>query len=160
MQASEKFMKEKIERYENYLNEVLRKDLEKCLEARDKIYTEQADYLALRTSILTIRDSGLKKHEPLNTKVDLGCNFYCQAEIANPDRIMVAVGLGYFLDMSLEEALQFVNTKDKELSDRAEQLTKTSVKIKAEIKLMICGLKELQNVSVEDGRAKHRDIFA
>ena len=28
MQASEKFMKEKIERYENYLNEVLRKDLE------------------------------------------------------------------------------------------------------------------------------------
>ena len=42
---------EKVQRYENFLNERLRGDLRKCLEQRDKIYEEQAEFLALRNSI-------------------------------------------------------------------------------------------------------------
>ena len=42
---------EKVQRYETFLNERLRGDLRKCLEQRDKIYEEQAEFLALRNSI-------------------------------------------------------------------------------------------------------------
>ena len=43
---------------------------------RDKIYQEQAEYLALRNSINAIKISDLVPGEPMKTKVDLGCNFY------------------------------------------------------------------------------------
>ena len=69
----------KIARYETFLNETLRTDLKKTLELRDKIYSEQAEYLALRNSINAIKLGDLVEGEPLKTKVDLGCNFYCQA---------------------------------------------------------------------------------
>jgi hypothetical protein len=41
----------KIEKYEAYLNETLRRDLRLCLEQRDRIYTEQADLLGKDTRI-------------------------------------------------------------------------------------------------------------
>ena len=40
----------KIARFETFLNETLRTDLKRTLELRDKIYEEQAEYLALRNS--------------------------------------------------------------------------------------------------------------
>ena len=72
---------DKVQRYETFLNERLRGDLRKCLEQRDKIYEEQAEYLALRNSIQAIKTAELVPGEPLKTKVDLGCNFYCQVKM-------------------------------------------------------------------------------
>ena len=40
---------EKITRYENFLNETLKKDLFSAMEARDRVYEEQAEYLKLKT---------------------------------------------------------------------------------------------------------------
>eukprot|EP00088_Acartia_fossae_P037578 TRINITY_DN3878_c0_g1_i10.p1 TRINITY_DN3878_c0_g1~~TRINITY_DN3878_c0_g1_i10.p1 ORF type:complete len:180 (-),score=27.56 TRINITY_DN3878_c0_g1_i10:72-560(-) len=159
-ESERKELEKKITRYETHLNEVLRKDLEKCLELRDKIYTEQAEFLALRNSITTIKEAGLKENETLHTKVDLGCNFYCQAEVESPQRIMVAVGMGFFLEMTLDEALQYVSRKEKELTEKAEELTTQSINIKANIKLVICGLKELQSISTEPSRQQFRDVFS
>ncbi len=47
----------------------------------------------------------------MKTKVDLGCNFYCQANIEDPSRIFVEIGLGFYLELTLDEAEKFVNTK-------------------------------------------------
>ena len=44
-------IKDKIQQYEEFLNETLRTDLKKLLEDRDKIYEEQAEFLSLRNSI-------------------------------------------------------------------------------------------------------------
>ena len=44
-------IKDKIQQYEEFLNETLRNDLRKLLEDRDKIYEEQAEFLSLRNSI-------------------------------------------------------------------------------------------------------------
>jgi len=151
----------KIEKYESHLNETLRKDLQTCLELRDKIYTEQAEFLALRNSIMAIREAQLAKGEPLKTKVDLGCNFYCEARVDDPSRIMISVGMGFFLEMTLTEALEFIKKKDDGLTREAEALTQQATKVKANIKLVILGLKELQNINLE-GPKKPRniDIFA
>ena len=150
----------KVAQYETFLNETLRTDLKNTLTLRDKIYQEQAEYLALRNSINAIKLADLVTGEPLKTKVDLGCNFYCQARVADPTKIFVSVGLGFFLELSLDEALEFIKKKDKELSKEAIKLTNDCAKLKANIKLVIGGLQELQQISGEgEGpRKQQRDI--
>ena len=48
---------EKITRYETFLNETLKKDLFSVMEARDRVYEEQAEYLKLKTVIEKISAS-------------------------------------------------------------------------------------------------------
>merc|ERR1712179_100283 len=148
----------KVAQYETFLNETLRTDLKNTLTLRDKIYQEQAEYLALRNSINAIKLAELVPGEPLKTKVDLGCNFYCQARIPDPTKIFVSVGLGFFLELSLDEALEFIKKKDTELSKEANKLTSDCAKLKANIKLVIGGLQELQQISGEGPRKPQRDI--
>ena len=87
---------DKVIKYETFLSERLRPDLKDALEERDKLYAETAEFLALKNSIEAIKASYLQPGEPLKTKVDLGSNFYCQAIVPNPGRILVEVGLGMF----------------------------------------------------------------
>ena len=87
-------LKLKITKYEEFLSDQLRPDLKSLLEERDKVYLETAEFLALKSSIEAIKASKLCPGEPLKTKVDLGCNFYCQAVVPIPGRILVSVGLG------------------------------------------------------------------
>ena len=73
--SADKDIADKVAQYETFLNETLRTDLKSTLTIRDKIYQEQAEYLALRNSINAIQLVELVPGEPLKTKVDLGCNF-------------------------------------------------------------------------------------
>jgi hypothetical protein len=72
----------------------------------------------------------------------------------------MAVGLGFFLEMTLPEALLFIEKRDGQLSAAAGQLTKKAAHIKASVKLVIGGLQELQNIRGEGPRQPVRDIFA
>ena len=150
----------KVAQYETFLNETLRNDLKRTLTERDKIYQEQAEFLALRNSINAIKLAELQPGEPLKTKVDLGCNFYCQARVADPTKIFVSIGLGFFLELTLDEALKFIEKKYTELSAEADKLTNDCAKLKANIKLVIGGLQELQNINPEGPRKPQRDICA
>lgn len=157
---TEKDIEEKILQYETFLNDTLKSDLRKLHNERDKVFEEQAEFLALKNSIIAIQAAGLKEGEPLKTKMDLGCNFYAQAEVPNPQMIFVSVGLGFFAELTLDEALAFIEKKDKQLAGKAEAFTKDSIKAKANIKLVVGGLQELQKISLEEGRKPQRDIFA
>ena len=98
--------------------------------------------------------------EPLKTKVDLGSQFYCQARVEDPTKICVSVGLGFFLELSLDEALQFLTKKDAALSKEAEKLTDDCSQLKANMKLVLGGLQELQNLETREPRRPQRDIFS
>ena len=50
----------KIVQYETFLNEKLKPDLNLILTERDKLYSDIAEYLALKSSIETIQASKLK----------------------------------------------------------------------------------------------------
>ncbi|XP_070559062.1 protein UXT-like [Ptychodera flava] len=135
----------KVLEYERFVNEVLRADLRKVYESRDKLYSQISEYLQLRTVIEKIQESELEKNG-LKTRVDLGCNFYVQATVPDASRIFVAVGFGFFVEFTLPEALRFIEKKIKLLTEQTEKLTKDSAKIKAHIKLVLEGLKELQGI--------------
>lgn len=142
-------VKDKVLKYETFLNEQLRPDLKAILEQRDKIYCETAEYLALKNSLVAVNSADLKPGQPLKVQVDLGCNFYARANVAEPQKVFVDIGLDFYLEQSPDEALAFIEKKTKVLEAKADALTKDASKIKANIKLVLHGLRELQNLSQE-----------
>ncbi|CAJ1085653.1 protein UXT [Xyrichtys novacula] len=152
--SAEGHVEQKVLQYEHFINEVLRRDLQKVLEQRDSVYEKISQYLQLKNTIQTLQESGLQQ---LKTEVDLGCNFYVQAEVEDSSRIFVAVGYGFFVEMTHDEALRFIEKKTSQLTAFTEQLTKDSAKIKANIRMVLEGLRELQGFS--DLPESRRDVF-
>ncbi len=72
------------------------------------------------------------------------------------------VGLGFFLELTLDEASAHADKKVKELESRAEALSEQACQIKANIKLVLEGLRELQGIAAEDlvaQRDRRRDLL-
>ncbi|XP_070766822.1 protein UXT [Enoplosus armatus] len=146
---------QKVLQYENFINEVLKRDLQKVLEQRDSVYEKISQYLQLKNTIQSLQDSGSQQ---LKTDVDLGCNFYVQAEVEDSSRIFVAVGYGFFVEMNHDEALRFINKKTSQLTAFTEKLTKDSSKIKANIRMVLEGLRELQGLT-DLPESRRREVF-
>ncbi|XP_034392312.1 protein UXT [Cyclopterus lumpus] len=145
---------QKVLQYENFINEVLRSDLQKVLQQRDSVYEKISQYLQLKNSIQSLQDC--TSH--LKTDVDLGCNFFVQAEVEDSSRIFVAVGYGFFVEMNHDEALRFIDKKTSQLTAFTEQLSRDSAEIKANIRMVIEGLRELQGLS-DLPESSRRDVF-
>lgn len=138
----------KVLSYETFLNETLRGDLRKILENRDEIYSEIAEYLELKNTIDKLKEADFSS-EALKTKIDLGCNFYVQANIANSSTICVSVGYGFYVEMALPEALRFIEKKVTHLTTKAARVTDDAARVKAHSKLVIEGLREVQGFKSE-----------
>ncbi|XP_068194551.1 protein UXT [Antennarius striatus] len=145
---------QKVLQYESFITDVLKRDLQKVSEQRDSIYEKISQYLQLKNTIKSLQESGSQR---LKTEVDLGCNFYVQAEVEDSSRIFVAIGYGFFVEMNHDEALRFIDKKTSQLTAFTEQLTKDSAKIKANIRMVLEGLRELQGLS--DLPEDRRDVF-
>ncbi|KAJ2491863.1 hypothetical protein IWW37_001941 [Coemansia sp. RSA 2050] len=101
-----------IKKYEGFITDRLQPDLKQVLGLRDTIYNRMSEYFKLKTHIETIREQGL---EELETKVDLGSDFYVKAFVPDTTYIYVSVGFGFHLQMTLEEADAFIDDKVKHL---------------------------------------------
>ncbi|XP_029467797.1 protein UXT isoform X1 [Rhinatrema bivittatum] len=107
-------LQKKVLEYEKFISEVLQRDLSKVLEQRDEIYKTIAQYLQLKNTIERLQELDDKA---LKTEVDLGCNFFVCAEVPDSSRIFMALGYGFFAELTLEEALRFIEKKNKLLTD-------------------------------------------
>lgn len=63
----------KVQQYEEFVNEKLRKDLLVIEQRKELLFAEISDYLQLKTTCETFKTIEDKK---LKTQVDLGCSFY------------------------------------------------------------------------------------
>ena len=137
----------KIVEYETYINDVLKKDLQKALSDVDCIHLECIEYMNTKAVIEAIVNNEIAKG--LKTKYDLGCNFYVTAKIRDLSMIYVRVGLGIYLEYTLPEALEFIDDQIKKLESSANELDEKITKIRAFIKLTLEALRELQGISSE-----------
>ncbi|XP_018670294.2 protein UXT-like [Ciona intestinalis] len=135
---------EKVLKYEALLNETLRGDLLKLTKLRDKCYEEISQYLQLQIVIERREVDGSK---PLKAQVDLGCDFYAQAIVEDPSKIFVCVGYGFYVEFTDKEALAFIKKKTERITATAETLTIEMASVRAQIRLVLEGLKELQGLS-------------
>ena len=73
--------------------------------------------------------------------------------------IFLDVGLGFHVQLTLPEALTTIDVKTKHLNEKAERLTESANKIKAQIRIVMEGIRELSNIEDEE-RKKFRDVWA
>ena len=149
---------DKVESYEAFLNERLKTDLKKVMDLRDSVNLEIAEYMQLRNVIERIKESNSAKVDTLRTMVDLGANFFCQAKVSNPDRIFVCLGYGFYVELSLDEALSFIDKRVVLLNSRVGTLTKDVSEISARIRIVVEGLRELQFGPLEPEDPSYFDV--
>ncbi|XP_045911350.1 protein UXT-like [Micropterus dolomieu] len=79
-------------------------------------------------------------------------------KLEDASRIFVAVGYGFFVEMTHDEALRFIEKKTSQLTAFTEQLTKDASKIKANIRMVLEGLRELQGLT-DLPESRRREVF-
>lgn len=149
---------EKIQRYEAFINDVLREDLKKILNERQKLCDQLTEYAQLKTIIERFQEEDLCKGN-FKTQVDLGCNFYAKAVVPDTKFIYVEVGFGFFVQFTLAEAIEFIDKKVKFLENILHTNTEKSAEIKANIKLVLEGLRELQNIDPNPDPPPRQDVW-
>ncbi|XP_048135465.1 protein UXT homolog isoform X2 [Rhodamnia argentea] len=107
---------------------------------------------------LCIPFSDLRKHienlqknsvTSLKTLVNLGSEVYMQAEVPDTQRICVDVGLGFHVEFSWSEALNYILLKEEKLARQIEEYTHQIASIKAQIKMVCEGIRELLQLPAE-----------
>ncbi|XP_053551921.1 protein UXT [Bombina bombina] len=136
-------MEDKVLRYEGFVSDVLQRDLLRVLENRDAIYEKISQYLQLKNVIERLQEVG---SEPLETQVDLGSNFFVNAQVPDSSKIFLALGFGFYAELTLEEALKFIEKKSKILTEISDNLSRDAANIKAHIRVVLEGLRELQGL--------------
>ena len=141
----------KVLKYEEFLNERLRPDLKHVLDSDERLCTEIANCHQVTQFLKQLKDKafGHEEGQEIKVKTDLGCNFFVEAVVPDTSQVSVYLGLGIYLEMSREEAVNFIEKREKILESRREVLLQKASNIKAHIKLVLEGLRELQGISSE-----------
>lgn len=136
----------KILQFESFVNDVLRADLGKLSDKLDAKNEELSEFLQLKSVIRTLKrtsspDTGFK------TKVDVGNNFFVQAHVEDPSQILLDVGLGYYVEFTLDDALVLIDVRVKLLESAIKNLRTEIAKTNAHIKVILIGISDLQGMS-------------
>lgn len=134
----------KLEKYEAYVNEVLRVDLDSICKELDRVITDFAEYEQLGNVIELLKEYKTR-NEVFKTLTDIGCSFFMQTNVEDPSSILLNIGYGYYLEFTLDEALMFVRAKQKLLDTRITGLRNNSAKVKAHIKLLLMYMDKFNN---------------
>ena len=139
-------IKSKVLHYENLIENILKADLAELEKKLDEKNTEMAEFLQLKNVIETLKNVGADK-TGFKTQVDLGSSFFIQANVEDASNILLDVGLGHFVEFSLDEAVSIINVRLKLFERQTENLRKAVARTNAHIKLILLGIRELQGLN-------------
>ena len=142
---------QKVARFQLFIHTKLKPDLQRILDTRDALYTTTTHYIQLRHNLTHLIHT-YTKH--FTARVNVGCDFYCQAEVPSTQLVTVDVGLGFHVDLTLDEAVAVCDEREKYLVARAEVLTERASVISAHIKLVYEGIAELMKVQEAAGKRR------
>ena len=137
---------ENIGKYEAFLDDVLRKELAERQRARDEAQEKVIECQKLVKHLTLIKDRRL---EELEMMVNLGCEFYARATVEDCSRVSVETSFGFFLEMTLEEAIEFLPKKETYLEERVKILNEQIVESKARITMFLNALSGMQGMHPE-----------
>ncbi|KAF7398932.1 hypothetical protein HZH66_006829 [Vespula vulgaris] len=138
-------IQKKILQFEAFINGVLKADLAKLEEKLDSKNTDIAEFLQLKNIITTFQSSDFNKKD-FKTQVDIGNNFYVEAHVQDVSNILLDVGLGHYVEFSLEEALVIINVRIKLFEKQIAHIRKQIARTNAHIKLILIGIRDLQGL--------------
>ncbi|KAI8013852.1 hypothetical protein LOK49_LG05G02813 [Camellia lanceoleosa] len=121
---------EKVQRFEEFVDRRLKPDLVRAI-------AESSD---LRKSIENLEKNSVTS---LRTLVNLGSEVYMQADVPDTRRIFVDIGLGFHVEFTWSEALNYIIAREEKLARQIEEYTRLIASIKAQIKMVCEGIREL-----------------
>lgn len=137
---------QKIQKYEDFVDKRLKPDLLHVTAQRDKVFEQQKIFADLRSNIENIEKNSVTS---LRTMVNLGSEVYVQAEVPNTQHIFVDIGMGFHVEFTWSEALNFIEKREEKIARQIEEYTKLIASIKAQIKLVCEGIRELLDLPAE-----------
>jgi len=135
---------EAIEQHTSFLL-TLKSDLEIAKQVLVKHKHDLSVVIAFIKDIKDIQEGGQQK---LRVLKDVGCGVHMQAEIPDTSRVFVSVGLGFYAESTLSEAVTISAGKQEALSLRVEQSLQQVAGIEAHIQLISDGLEGLKQLTV------------
>lgn len=119
--------------FEEVINERLKQDLVVISQQVDKICLTIADYLKIKAALKVFKT----RSRDVRVQTNIGCNFYAQCHIDDASKVYLCVGNDYYLHMELNEAIQMIDFKEKQLTKELDELQEKASKIKAYIKIAL-----------------------
>nr|GMC53977.1 protein UXT homolog [Ipomoea batatas]GMC54698.1 protein UXT homolog [Ipomoea batatas] len=104
---------EKVRRYEEFVDNRLKPDLVHAIAERDKVFEQQKIFSDLRRNIENLEKNSVTS---LRSLVNLGSEVYVQAEVPDTRHIIVDVGLGFHVEFTWSEALNYISAREKKLA--------------------------------------------
>lgn len=136
-------IQQKIFKFESFINDVLKEDLSKLEQKLGSKNEDVAEFVQLKSTIAALQNNGLDK-SGFKTQVDIGQSFFIEAHVPDASTILLDIGLGYYVEFSLNDALVVINVRIKLLERQIANLRKEIAKTNAHIKLILLGIRELQ----------------
>ncbi|XP_021910173.1 uncharacterized protein LOC110823972 [Carica papaya] len=104
------------------------------------------DSLDLRRNIENLEKNSVTS---LRTLVNIGSEVYLQADVPDTQCIFVDIGLGFHVEFTWSEALNYISQREEKLARQIEEYTRLIASIKAQIKLVCEGIRELLELPAE-----------
>ncbi|XP_057736800.1 uncharacterized protein LOC130954083 [Arachis stenosperma] len=138
----ELFTQQKVQRYEEFVEP----DLQRAIDEQDKVFEQQKIFADLRRNIENLEKNSVTS---LRTLVNLASEVYLQAEVPNTQHIFVDVGLEFHVEFTWSEALNYIQKREETIAKQIDEYNQSIASIKAQIKLVLEGIRELLQLPAE-----------
>jgi prefoldin alpha subunit len=103
-------LREKLKEYSSFIDSTLHPELQKAVSAREETEADIREHQELHDKLaVIIRD---REKEPLEAMVNLGDELvYCKAEVQDASTVFVDVGLGFFVELTVDEAMPVIRKR-------------------------------------------------
>ncbi|KAI7726972.1 hypothetical protein M8C21_011397 [Ambrosia artemisiifolia] len=150
----DKLREEKIQKFEDFVDRRLKPDLVRAIAERDKVFEQQKVLYPLFMPFISDLRKNLENLEKnsitsLRSMVNLGSEVYAQADVPDTRHIFVDVGLGFHVELTWSEALNIIPAREERLARQIEEYTRLIAQIKAQIKMVSQGIRELLQIPEE-----------
>ena len=144
--------------YRAFLSQKLEPELHKAHEERVQVEEKIADYRSLLTQIESLEKTTTKreneegeeeeeddKKEPTVTTVciDLGSEILCDLAVDDSEKLFVDIGLGFFCQLSYQEARTLSKKRIDILTDDAREKREKEERIAEHVEIVANGIKSL-----------------
>uniref|UniRef100_A0A7S4J974 Uncharacterized protein n=1 Tax=Guillardia theta TaxID=55529 RepID=A0A7S4J974_GUITH len=134
----------KVDKYANFVDDVLRVKLASLIEEREEVVKDIEALEKLRSTVSLMQERGGGR---MKTMVNVGCECYMQAEVPDTSSIMINVGLGFFVEMKLQEAVEFVDKRVELLQEKADRQGKEISEVHSQIEMVLKAIQEVLNIA-------------
>ncbi|KAI8462874.1 MAG: Prefoldin subunit-domain-containing protein [Monoraphidium minutum] len=133
----------KVFEYEAFVDGVLKRRLAAAGARRARLEAEREELAELQRGMAALQQEGRGE---LKTLVDIGSGVHCQARVRDTSRIYMAVGLGFHVECSLDEAAALAERRRDALQEKVEVCIQEAAQVRAHMRFVAQAIGELQQL--------------